>query len=285
MQAKLTAPVNTAMSTACLRSGCPSISRIWASRLVRFAGVAIALAALASCNSTTTKQTIVDYQQDAGARIMPHDNPLRFFVVEDQILVRGLICRDLMEAYPGCTITVAGSLAEIRAIEPNDGGFDVAIVDLELPDGSALDWVRQSVRARPDQRIVILSALDEDYTVYQAMHSDAPGYVHKNDTVEVLRQAIEVVLEGGVFFSPSVVKMCREKQSDPKFFNKILSIKEQEALKLFGAGLSDEEVAAILALAETSVAAYRKRIMAKLDLHSQRDLMKYAVAKGFSRLH
>ena len=224
-------------------------------------------------------------RSDSNARSMPHDNLLRFLVVEDQVLVRGFICGDLKEAYPGCTITVAGSLAEIRTIEQNDAVVDLAIVDLELPDGSALDWVRRSVRARPGQRIVILSALDEDYTVYQAMHSDVPGYVHKNDTAEVLRQAIKVVLEGGVFYSPSVLKMCREKQSDPKFFNKILSIREQEALQLFGAGLSDEEVAAILALAETSVAAYRKRIMAKLDLHSQRDLMKYAVSKGFSRLH
>jgi len=67
MQAKLTANVNTSMITICSRSGCPSISRIWASRLVRFVGVAIGLSALASCNSTTTKQAFIDYQQDTGA--------------------------------------------------------------------------------------------------------------------------------------------------------------------------------------------------------------------------
>ena len=211
-------------------------------------------------------------------------NPPRFFVVEDQVLVRELICRELRETYPACTITQAGSLAEIRSIEQQNPSFDLAIVDLELPDGSALEWVQQSMQARPDQPIVILSALDEDYVLFQAMHSKVRGYVHKNDKPEVLRKAITVVLDGEVFYSPSVLKMCRERQADPRFFNKLLTVREQEGLQLLGEGISDEDVAALLGISRFTAAAYRKQIMAKLGVHSQGELMKYAVSKGFSRL-
>jgi DNA-binding NarL/FixJ family response regulator len=208
----------------------------------------------------------------------------RFFVVEDQVLVRELICHDLRESFPGCAIIQAGTLEEIRSIEDEGGGFDLAIVDLELSDGSAIEWVQQSMRADPARRIVILSAREEDYILYQAMHSDVPGFVHKNDKPEVLRQAVRTVLDGAVFYSPSVLQMCRKRQADPSFFNKLLTAREQEVLESFGEGLSDAEVAAIKGLSQFTVAVHRKQIMTKLGVHSQGEMMKYAVAKGFSRL-
>jgi DNA-binding NarL/FixJ family response regulator len=212
-------------------------------------------------------------------------NPLRFLLIEDQVLVRELLSRDLRETYPGCTITLAGSLEEIRSIEQKHANFDLVIVDLSLPDGNALKWVQRSLQARPDERIVILSALNEDYLLYQAMHCAVPGYVHKNDKPEVLRQAIKAVLAGQVFYSPSILRMGREQQADPRFFNKLLTAREQEVLQSFGQGLADGEIAALLGISQFTAAKYRKQIMAKLGVHSQGELMKYAVSKGFSRLH
>jgi DNA-binding NarL/FixJ family response regulator len=211
-------------------------------------------------------------------------NPPRFFLVEDQVLVREFLSRDLQETYPGCTITFAGSLAEIQSIERQELSFDLAIVDLGLPDGSALEWVRESMEAHPDRLIIILSALDEDYALFHAMHSKVPGYVHKNDKPEVLRTAVATVLRGEIFYSPSVLQMCRDRQADPKFFNRLLTAREQEVLELFGQGLPDGEVAALIGISQFTAAAYRKQIMAKIDVHSQGELMKYAVSKGFSRL-
>jgi DNA-binding NarL/FixJ family response regulator len=207
----------------------------------------------------------------------------RFFLIEDQVLVREFLSRDLRETYPGCTITLAGSLEEIRSVEQEHPNYDLAIVDLSLPDGNALDWVQRSLQARPDQRIVILSGLNEDYLLYQAMHCAVPGYVHKNDKPEVLRQAIKAVLAGQVFYSPSILQMGREQQADPRFFNKLLTAREQEVLQSFGQGLADGEIAAFLGISQFTVAFYRKQIMAKLGVHSQGELMKYAVSKGFSR--
>lgn len=221
---------------------------------------------------------------DPGARSRPLVDPPRFLLVEDHVLVRELLCRELRETNPGCIITEAGTLAEIRIVEQQSPRFTLSVVDLELPDGSALEWVQQSMRARPNQPIIILSALDEDYVLFQVMHSQVPGFVHKKDKPEVLRKAIKQVLAGEIFYSPTVLQMIRERQADSKFFNRLLSAREQEALRWLGTGVCDDDLAALLGISQFTAAAYRKQIMAKLDVHSQSELMKYAVSKGFSRL-
>ena len=96
--------------------------------------------------------------------------------------------------------------------------------------------------------------------------------------------AIRTVLAGGIFFSPMVQRMRMRMQSGADFFNKILSEKEQEVLRYLGLGMADEEVAAVLGLQVSSIAIHRKHIMRKLDLHSQVDLMRYAIEKGFARI-
>ena len=199
-------------------------------------------------------------------------------VLEEEIVLRHL----LEDAYPGCGISEAATFEEARALAA--GTFDLVIVDLELPDGNCLDWVQEWAARKDCPRIVILSSRDQDYILYRALHSAIPGFVHKNDSAEFLHVAIKTVLGGGTFFSPTVQRMRMRMQSSPDFYNKILSAAEQEMLKYLGLGMNNEEVAAMLGLQVSSVAHQRQQIMRKLDVHSQADLMRYAIKKGFSRI-
>ena len=205
-----------------------------------------------------------------------------FLLIEDETILRELLRRHLVEAYPGCGIAEAATFAEARA--QASGAFDLAIVDLELPDGNCLDWVQEWAARKDCPRIVILSSRDQDYILYRALHSAIPGFVHKNDSAEFLHVAITTVLGGGTFFSPTVQRMRIRMQSSPDFYNKILSTAEQELLKYLGIGMTNEEAAAMLGLQASTVAHQRKQIMRKLDVHSQADLMRYAIKKGFSRI-
>ena len=196
--------------------------------------------------------------------------------------MRELLRQHLWEACPGCRISEAATLAEARAQAA--GAFDLAMVDLELPDGNCLDWVQQWATTENCPRIVILSSHDEDYILYRALHSAIPGFVHKNDSTEILHAAIRTVLAGGTFFSPTVQRMRMRMQSATDFYNKLLSEKEQEVLQYLGLGMADEEVAAVLGLQVNSILFHRKNIMQKLSLHSQVDLIRYAIGKGFSKI-
>jgi len=214
---------------------------------------------------------------------MPKNKVLQFLLVEDQQLLRELLRSHLEQEFPDCKIVEIETLAGLSCIT-SSSAFDLSIVDLELPDGNAMEWVIDRVKQPNEPRVLILSSSDEDYVLYRALHSNIPGFVHKNDSTETLLAAIKTVLGGDVFFSSTVQKMRSRMQSDPLFFAKILSDREQEILKCIGRGLRNAEVAQLVnpPLSESTVADHRKRIMQKLKLHREADLIRYAQEKGFS---
>jgi DNA-binding NarL/FixJ family response regulator len=214
---------------------------------------------------------------------MPKNQVLHFLLVEDQQLLRELLRSHLQNEFPGCKIVEVETLAGLASIS-SSSVFDLTIVDLELPDGNSMEWVIERVKQPTEPRMLILSSSDEDYVLYRALHSNIPGFVHKNDSTETLLAAIRAVLGGDVFFSSTVQKMRSRMQKDPLFFAKILSDREQEILKYIGRGLRNAEVAQMVhpPLSESTVADHRKRIMNKLKLHREADLIRYAQEKGFN---
>ncbi len=210
---------------------------------------------------------------------------LHFLLVEDQTIVRELMAADLMKRYPGSKITQAGSLAELNQLGAKGlSGLSLAIVDLELPDGNALDWA-EAYAARPDSpKIVILSAIKEDFILFRALRSSIPGFVHKTDGRETLTLAIDAILSGHAFFSPTVQHLRKAMHADPAFFNKILTDKEQHVLRMIGEGLSNEEIAEVEGSKVSTIVDHRKNLMNKLGIHSATELMRYALTKGFARI-
>lgn len=206
---------------------------------------------------------------------------LHFLVAEDQTIFRDLLVSSIRQEFPGCQITEASSLSELRAL-PNQN-FSLAVVDLELSDGLALEWLEEWVKGT-DRKAIILSAVSEDYTLFRALRSPIMGYVHKEDKTETFKLGVRCVLAGSIFFSPLMQNLRQRMNKDPEFFTKILSDREQRVLELIGGGMSNEEVSAILGIKPASVKDHRKNIMTKLDLHTQADLMRYAAQKGFTRI-
>lgn len=210
--------------------------------------------------------------------------PLHFLIVEDQTILRRLLQSHLQREYPTCNLSEATTMADLKRLKLGELRPDLSIVDLELPDGNSLEWVEAQIRSSMQPKIILLTSVQEDYVLFRAIHSNLPGFVHKNDDVSILHLAISTVLAGGVFFSPTVQKMRSRMQSDPNFFTKVLSDREQKVLEYLGQGLSNDEVAQLFGLRESSVADHRKNIMSKLGLHNQAELMRYALEKGFSRI-
>jgi DNA-binding NarL/FixJ family response regulator len=217
---------------------------------------------------------------------MPKDSIHRFLLVEDQQLLRELLRTHLRAEFPNCEVVEMESLAQLAQLDKK-AGFDLAIVDLQLPDGNAMDWVLQWVGRNDDQRVLVLTASDEDYILYRALNSKVQGFVHKNDDTATLLMGIKAVLKDGLFFSESMKKMRARMGSDPNFFSKVLSEREQEVLAHFGKGLRNAEVGQLMSppLSPTTIQDYRRRIMAKLGLHREADLIRYANSKGFSRIN
>jgi DNA-binding NarL/FixJ family response regulator len=214
---------------------------------------------------------------------MPH--AFRFLLAEDQQLLRVLLRTRIEADFPGCDITEMQTLAELLRIG-KDTLFDLAIIDLQFPDGNAMNWIIQRTQQQSDQRLIVLTSSQEDYIIYRALHSNVRGFVHKNDDMSTLTLAIKAVLGGSIFFSETVQKMRVRMGSDPNFFSKIFSEREQQVLELLGQGLRNAQIGRMMKppLAETSVQDYRRRIMAKLGVHRDADLIRYANKVGFSNI-
>lgn len=212
-------------------------------------------------------------------------NPLmKIAVIEDHALMRDLLLRACCEAIPGSTARGAGDaasgLALCRREKPG-----VVILDLGLPDCDGLDLIDDLLTHCPKAKIIGLSGYVDEFTVYRVLGSRLHGFVDKNDhTSGQLAAAIHAVMSGERYFSPRAMKAWVALRSDPGAFDKILSGREQDLLRLFGQGLGNDEIAAAVNLCEITVRNHRCRIMAKLGLRTSAELVTYAYAKGFVRV-
>ena len=202
-------------------------------------------------------------------------------LIEDHSLVRRLIANHLRGQLKRCQIIEADSLAKLATLAEKIGEVRLAIVDLELPDGNAIEWIEGATSQYPELRIIVLSSVNQDVILYRALRCGVAGFVHKSDDLELLETAIGTVLGGGGFLSPKIQRMRSAMSAHPDFFVKILSDREQAVLRCIAQGLSVPETASILGLSENAVFKHHSSVKGKLGIRNDQELTLYAVRKGF----
>lgn len=215
-------------------------------------------------------------------------NGMKFALVEDQVMFRSLLRRLLIEECKGKVLLEAGSLAELRANVETLTKVDLLLLDIRLPDGDGIDFVDEMTKLQVAVPVLLFSSSVEDYIVHRVSRSFVQGFVHKDEEPKVLITAIQMVAAGGAFFSPRFVERQRAMSKAPDTFEKKLSPREQEFMRYIGAGYSDPEAAAALGMTASTAQTHRRNVMAKLDLHSAKELQAYALKAGFTtidRLH
>jgi len=198
--------------------------------------------------------------------------------------MRELLVKACQEAIPGSVVSGARNAATglelCRAAQP-----DVIILDLALPDRAGLDVLDDLLAICRSSKVIGISGYTDEFTLHRALHSKLHGFVDKNEqTIDHLKTAIHAVMDGERYLSPMALRARLSQRNDPVAFDKILSGREQDLLRLFGRGLSNREIAAIVNLSELTVRNHRCRTMAKLGLRTSPELIRYALEKGFARL-
>jgi len=170
----------------------------------------------------------------------------------------------------------------IKLMEKNP--FDVAILDIQFPDGSGLDLAEKILLKFPDTRLLVFSGQMDEETILKAISSGVSGYVSKDASMAELRSAIAAVASFEQFFSMSVgqilYKSYVKKQQQglrKETSDAVLSDRETEVLKGFAEGLSYKEIAGKLFISPRTVETHKENIMKKLDLHTLSDMIRYAI--------
>jgi two-component system response regulator NreC len=209
---------------------------------------------------------------------------MNVLIIEDHTMVRDLLELACAQVLPGARVTTrgtcAGALAAARENPP-----ELVLLDLVLPDGDGLDLLPALFGVAPGAKVIALSSHIDEFTLHRAMSSSVHGILDKNEQpVRILREAIQTVLAGGQYRSSFVKRLKASIRADPTAFDKILSDREQQVLRLIGEGLVNDQIAARLGISLSTAKHHRLNIMAKLDMHSTPQLIRYAIEKGFARI-
>jgi two-component system, NarL family, response regulator NreC len=158
---------------------------------------------------------------------------------------------------------------------------DIALLDLDMPVLNGVEAARQIARRSPATAIIMLTGVEDDARVIDALRAGARGYVLKAQCGDDLLGAIAEVARGAMYLSPGVsrgvVDACLS--GDPPPVDP-LTEREREVLQLVAEGLSTREIADLLAVSIKTAESHRTRLMRKLDLHNVAGLVRYAVRRG-----
>jgi DNA-binding NarL/FixJ family response regulator len=209
----------------------------------------------------------------------------RVLIADDQALMRRgfrmiLDAEDDIEVV-GEAIDGEDAIRQFTALRP-----DVVVMDVRMPTMDGIEATRRLTSDDPPARVLILTTFDLDEYVYQALRAGASGFLLKDRPPEELVAAVRVVAVGDALLAPSVTRRLVEefaRRPDPPAPTAALSEltdREREVLICMARGLSNQEIALELFVAETTVKTHVGRVLQKLSLRDRAQAVVLAYESG-----
>lgn len=206
---------------------------------------------------------------------------LKILIADDHsIFRRGL--RELLSDGLGAVTVGECSNAFDLLLSVKQKKWDVVILDIGMPGTTGTDALVQIKRHRPSLPVIMLSMHPEDQYAVRMFKAGANAYLTKASAPEELVTAIKKVRAGGNYVSPSLGEKLlhlfhRGEERPP---HELLSDREFEVMRLLSSGKTVSQIAASMNLGTTTVSTYRSRILEKLHLKNNAELMRYAVQQN-----
>jgi len=203
---------------------------------------------------------------------------LRILVADDHTVVRRGVIDILAEGFPGAEFGEADNGQQVLQLVRKQK-WDVVVLDIVLPGRSGLEVLKDIKSSRPELPVIVLSVHPEEHYARRTLRAGAASYLTKNAALGELVQAVRKVLAGGRYVTASVAEALASELngSAPRAPHELLSDREYEVLCLFASGKTAAQVACELSLSIKTVGTYHARVLRKLGLKSNADLVRYAV--------
>lgn len=218
---------------------------------------------------------------------------MKILIADDhELFLKGLEII-LTDFNPSAELIKAKNYIELLDVVKNESGFDLILTDLAMPGGIWLDALKEIHDKLPETPIIILSAVFEKEIVQKTLDLGAAGYIPKTSSNAVILSAVNLVLSGGVYIPPELLKSSTEssldelKKIDELNHNadlsekiRILSPRQLDVLKLIAEGKSNKQIAYELGLTEGTVKLHVTAILKLLNVYNRTGAVAQATTLG-----
>jgi two-component system invasion response regulator UvrY len=205
----------------------------------------------------------------------------RILIADDHYFVRQGLKTVLLEHFPKVVIgdVEDGQLA-LKAVW--SGSWDVLLLDITMPGRGGLETLKDVKLAKPQMPVIILSMHAEDQFAIRALKAGACSYVRKDNAGTELVKAVEHALRGERYITSALAAKLASHVQDNRVGlpHEDLSDREYQVMCMLGSGKTVKEIGAILSLSVKTISTYRTRILEKLGLKNNAQIMVYAHKHG-----
>lgn len=208
---------------------------------------------------------------------------MNVLIADDHTIVRkGLI--ELIEEADGIKVVAEASNSAEVFKKLNESLVDVVILDISMPGRSGLETLKGIRKMKPDLPVLMLSMYPEEQYAVRAIKAGASGYLNKDSAPEELINALKIVSSGKRYINFKIAEQLANyfDQSLNKPKHEILSDREYEILIKIASGKTITDIASELSLSVKTISTYKTRLMSKLNLNGNNDLVRYVIEHKLS---
>jgi two-component system invasion response regulator UvrY len=208
---------------------------------------------------------------------------ISILVVDDHGVVRKGLMQIVADS-SGMEVTGEAATGQEALELARSRAFDVVILDIAMPGRGGLDILRELKAENPTLKVLVLSMYSEEQYAIRSLRDGASAYLTKGCPPEELIQAIQIIAAGKRYITPSIADRLAsyieaDSQRTP---HDALSDREMQVLVLIGGGKQASEIAEELNLSAKTVSTYRSRILIKMGMETNAQLIRYAFQHGLA---
>ena len=205
---------------------------------------------------------------------------MRIMLADDHPILQEGLVQLLSREFPDAEYTKTSSSSETLDCLVHQR-HDILILDIFMPGRSGLEVLQDARRLYPDLPILILSSAPEDQLAMRVLKAGANGYLNKQIASKELLNAVRKILAGGRYVSAALaVRLASEIGKTERPLHENLSDREYAVMRCLVTGRSIKEIASEFSLSPTTVSTYRTRILEKLHMNNDAELVRYALQHG-----
>lgn len=205
----------------------------------------------------------------------------KILIVDDHAVVRRGLKEIIQETIAMDTCFDEAASGQEALSRTMSNSYDLVLLDISMPGRSGLDTLKDLKKATPALPVLVVSMYSEEQFAMRSFMAGASGYVAKESAPEELQVAVETVLQGKKYMSASfsqilLAELKNEKKSGESP-HMILSNREYHVACLIASGKTLKEISRQLALSDKTISTYRSRILGKMNLKTNAELINYAI--------